>query len=57
MFKDKKTTITAIVGFGAYLAATFGLEVSTDTQIGIVTTTLFILGLFSRDTNNNPVVK
>lgn len=49
-----KTTITAIVGLIAMVAAKFGLEVSVETQVAIVTVALFVIGLLVQDGGNTP---
>jgi phage shock protein PspC (stress-responsive transcriptional regulator) len=46
-----KTTITAIVGVIALLAAKFGFDVDVQTQLAIVTVVMFFIGLFSNSGN------
>lgn len=51
MFSNLKTTLTAIIGAAAMLVAMFGIQVSTEVQISLVTVILFFLGLFAKDSN------
>lgn len=48
-----KTTLTAIVGAIAAIVAAFGIQVSTEVQIAIVTLTMFLIGIFAGDAKNN----
>lgn len=56
MFSDPKTTIAAIVGLIAYVIGTFGLHVTPDVQNSIVILTVFIIGLFSKDSRGDDTV-
>ncbi len=47
--KDLKTTVTAIVGVAAVLAAKFGVHAGPDVQLSIITLTMFLIGLFAKD--------
>lgn len=47
--KDWKTTVTALIGIGVWLAAKYGLHIPADIQIQIVAVTIFFIGLFARD--------
>lgn len=49
MIKDWKTTLTAIIGAIAVVAANFGFELSAEQQVAIVTVVLLIIGLFAAD--------
>lgn len=51
MFLNPKTTIAAIVGLIAMVIAQFGIQVSTDVQLAIVTVIVFAIGLFAGDGN------
>lgn len=49
VMKNWKTTVTAIVGAIAYVVnAVFGLAIPSD---AIVATTVFLIGLFAKDSN------
>jgi len=53
MSKNLKTTISGAVGVLAVLLNTFGIvELSTETQLAIVTVSLGLVGYFSRDKGN-----
>lgn len=47
--KSPKTTIAAIVGAIVSLISIFGIEVSTDVTLAIVTIAVFIVGFFAAD--------
>jgi len=50
MFKDPKTTITAIIGLLAYIVKTmFNFDVAPDIQAGFVIVVVFLIGLFAKD--------
>jgi hypothetical protein len=49
MFKDLKTTITAIVGTVASIAAYFGFNAPPEVIGAIVTAMVFFIGLFAGD--------
>lgn len=49
-----KTTVTAIVGLIAMLAAKFGFNVDVQTQLAIVTVVLFVIGILAKDGGNPP---
>lgn len=49
MLSNWRTTLTAIVGAFAAIVAAFGIHVSTEVQVAIVTVTMFFIGLFAGD--------
>jgi hypothetical protein len=51
--KNPKTTITALVGLIALLVGRYGIEISIETQLNIVTVTMFVVAYFARDGGNN----
>jgi hypothetical protein len=51
---DPKTSITAIIGGIAQAVAVFGFNVTPETQMAIVTLTVVLLGIVSRDTKELP---
>lgn len=53
MLTNWKTTLTAIVGAIAAIVAAFGIQVSTEVQIAIVTVAMFLIGLFAGDADQN----
>lgn len=57
MFSDPKTTIAAIVGLIAYLIGYFGLHLTPEVQSAIVVVTVFIIGIFSKDSTGDDTVE
>ena len=50
MFKDWKTTVTALIGLIAYaVKILFNIEVSADVQAAFILVTMFIIALFTKD--------
>ncbi|MFZ9310726.1 MAG: hypothetical protein ACO24O_04395 [Arenimonas sp.] len=45
--QDSRTTITGVIGAGALFAATFGFDISPDTQAAITSIILTIIGFFT----------
>lgn len=56
MLTNWRTTLTAIVGAIAAIVAAFGIQVSTEVQIAIVTVAMFFIGLFAGDAQNSDSV-
>ena len=55
MLTNWKTTLTAIIGAIAALVAAFGIHVSSEVQLAIVTITVFVIGLFAKDAANDEI--
>lgn len=52
MFKDWKTTVIGIIGLLAYVVKTlFNIDVPAEVQTGFITVIVFLIGLFSKDSN------
>lgn len=54
LMKDWKTTLTGAIGLLATVVGYFGFNFPTEVQISIVSLTVFIIGLFSRDAASTP---
>jgi len=53
MFDNWKTTLTAIIGAIAAVVAAFGIQVTTEVQLAIVTVVMFLIGIFAKDGSNH----
>jgi hypothetical protein len=50
MFKDWKTTITAIVGAAVIIIHTvFKIEVPKEVEVGFISLLIFLIGFFAKD--------
>lgn len=49
IMKDWKTTLTGAVGLLATIVGYFGFDFPVEVQVSIVSVTVFIIGLFSKD--------
>ena len=54
LMKDWKTTLTGAVGLLATVVGYFGFNFPTEVQISIVSLTVFVIGLFSKDAASVP---
>ena len=54
LMKDWKTTLTGAVGLLATVVGYFGFNFPTEVQISIVSLTVFVIGLFSKDSASVP---
>ena len=54
LMKDWKTTLTGAVGLLATVVGYFGFNFPTEVQISIVSLTVFVIGLFSKDSASAP---
>lgn len=52
--KDLKTTVTGAVGGAAAIAASFGFGMPSEVVTGIIAVTVFLIGLFSADSQAAP---
>lgn len=53
MFSNWKTTLTAIIGAIAAVVAAFGIQVTTEVQLALVTVIVFFIGIFAKDGSNH----
>ena len=54
IMKDWKTTLTGAIGLLATVVGYFGFNFPTEVQISIVSLTVFVIGLFSKDAASVP---